>query len=931
MKNKKFLSLVLALVMVLGAFAPVFAETEAVDAKKADEAKAEEKVEDTAKKVEVKKVTGRDNKIQYLVDNKFVEGRKVNENPEDNDLALDSTIKRSEITKLLVYAIGRQDLAAKVQGVKIYNDVEADHWANGVITVGTTMASPANNVAFLNGYPDGSFKPEDNVTYGELAKMLVTIVKEDLTQEMHDAANKPGVWPAQWITWAAELGILEDVEIADANADANRADAFVMLYNALYAMKYIEKVPANETLGILSQLKNNKLTLNQGDYKKEFTLTGDTTFVLYNYKTKDVNAYDAGKADNNFAKAIRVSAIDNPEYYYGSLVRVLADDEGNVTHILELGNPKFLALGGKGWKVDPNDRWADVADATAETSRLVDFAGEDIDNAKLAKFNFDGGKAKEIAIWEGTYKAPENETLPENGEVDANNFGKDSAQIFSAKLTDDTRYFVADVEKNQLTEVKDLDAAILALGLTRASNWFSDVYVGYDSFDGTEKHETAQDQNVAGYNEAKVVVFNSVQKGNNDSQLLRVKNEATSLYDVTFEDVDGKEVVLNVEKYRGAFPFNFNDAKLDVVTVKNNAADGLSIATEIDHSDETKFPIVKVADVDGRKVRLEDKNGETAVFILESEFDQFLTSQDLEGKVIQFRTATGNEKKGPADEVNKIEIVSILKDGTALAGVLQNVAYANPSDIAYGHVKANNIKVTADDNLNSITMKEYYDFYNKDEGTHNVNYFIDHEDAENLVAFLGIVDSDGTDIRYEVQKDYDSKKKVVNIEVLVNNKWVALDSLDLTKVNDVQDAIDGLSLKPVVEKAVKAARADYDALSDDEKALVDEKKLVEAEAAVEDAEKTINKAVDALENETVVVAEELDGNGTYNDVFNAIKAYFTAKDVNASKISIEGVDGDDTLTANQTDVKENITSIDLEVNGVVRTFDNLKVQFSTGA
>ena len=108
--NKKIISLVLALVMVLGSFTSVFAaET------KKDDAKAESKEK-------VEKVVGKDNKIQYIIDKKLVEGY------EDGNYGLDKNIKRSEITRLLVLANGNEELSKQLQGsMQVYNDVKQYH------------------------------------------------------------------------------------------------------------------------------------------------------------------------------------------------------------------------------------------------------------------------------------------------------------------------------------------------------------------------------------------------------------------------------------------------------------------------------------------------------------------------------------------------------------------------------------------------------------------------------------------------------------------------------------------------------------------------------------------------------------------------------------------------------------------------------------
>lgn len=807
MKNKKFLTLVLALVMVLGSFTSVFAAATTT----------------STTTEEVKKVTGRDNKIQYLVDNKYVEGRKVNEDPKNNDLALDKNLKRSEITKLLVYAIGRQDLAEKVQGaMKVYSDVETTHWANGVITVGTTMASPANAVAMLNGYPDGTFKPERDVTYAELAKMLVVLVKKDLTPEM----AKNAIWASSWLTWAAELGILEDVVITDSNKAVTRADAFVMMYNALYTLKYVKKVPSNETMGILSQLSSNKLTLNQGDRQKTFTITNDTTFVLYNqYNQLQVNADLVSQVKNNFAAAVKVSAINNPSYYYGSLVRVLADANGNVTHILELGNPRYLALGNstadQGNIIDPNARWTGVAKATVETSRITDLIPVNDNNyrgkATAAKINYVGGDAKSMDFVTGNLSSAANATLKEGKfyEKDANNFNilDQEELVRSVNLTKSTRYFVADVAANQLTEVADVDAAIRILGLTRASNWFFDVYVGYDKVGADKDYINSNPTNAI--NEAKVVVFNSVQKDNNDGTLYRVKNEATTAYNATLEDVTGAETVINVGDVRWSFPFNFNDAKLDVVAYYNNNAGGRGFVTKIDHSDTAKYPIVKVTSVDGRKIVVTDVYGDTAQLTLNTDYDKFLTKDALENAVIQFRTTTNNDGKS-----NLVDIVSVLtKYNIALKGSLNVVAGFNQGNQRYGEVVLAAKDVA--NGLYRVTIDNQRNLYDEDERFARQEFKVTIPEAEALIA-AGIP----VYARYKVEKDYDSTWRAYDFEIKVGNDWVRVINLPAKGLPAIVDGVRKLTIPDDVkannyldvEKDVKKLEDAVDALSYEDKA-----------------------------------------------------------------------------------------------------------------
>lgn len=595
--NKKIISLVLALVMVLGTFTSVFAAepTKKAEAKKAE---AGEKVE---------KVVGKDNKIQYIIDKKLVEGY------EDGNYGLDKNIKRSEITRLLVLANGNEELAKQLQGsMKIYSDVDTKHWANGVITVGTTVPSDANGIAMLAGYPDGSFKPENDVTYAELAKMLVVLVKEDLTADMVKNAK----WASSWMTWAAELGILNDVTVADSNKAANRADAFTMVYNALYRMKEFKRVPANETRGIVSNLTNNKLTLNQ-DSEKEYTVTGDTVIV---------------NGINERKQIIKVNSLNNLDLYKGSLVRILTNDKNEVTHIIELGNPEALAKNAVAGKVVDNSVWEGVADYTVETdyykniTSLKDLNQKDVDKA-YATVTLNGSKTKADNI------------------VFHNENGK---EIVNLKVNDKTEIYVANPYNNIMREVKDINEALSLIGFHHYGDTFKipNVYAGFD----TDSHKAAIKGFDSARNTAKVIVFNVVSK-DNDGDLYRVINSSSSKFSTTLEDTDGKlydrDNVLN----KANFPLNYGDL-LDVIETRGDV-----ITKRIDHSDKKAFPVVRVVEVfDNDEVLVEDRFGnESKLYFGDADIFNAKQYKDLaKGDYLQFL---------PKEAMSRImDIVSILDD-----------------------------------------------------------------------------------------------------------------------------------------------------------------------------------------------------------------------------------------------------------------------------
>ncbi|EFR33256.1 MAG: S-layer homology domain-containing protein [Peptoniphilus harei] len=698
--NKKIISLVLALVMVLGTFTSVFAEAAKADAKKEEVKKTETKKAKAGEKVE--KVVGKDNKIQYIVDKKLVEGY------EDGNLGLDKNIKRSEITRLLVLANGNEELAKQLQGsMKIYSDVDVKHWANGVISVGTTVPSDANGIAMLAGYPDGSFKPENDVTYAELAKMLVVLAKKDLTADMVKNAK----WATSWMTWAAQLGILDDVNVVDSNKAANRADAFTMVYNALYTMKEFKRVPANETRGIVSNLTNSKLTLNQ-DSEKEYTITGDTVIV---------------DGINVRKQIVKVNSLNNLDLYKGSLVRILTNDKNEVTHIIQLGNPEVLARTDKEGELLDTDNhiWEGVADATVETNYYKNIESlKDLDQKKVdgayATVTLNGSKTK--ADYIKFHKANGNE-------------------LANLKVNDKTEIYVANPYNNIMKEVKDINEALSLIGFHNYGKDYKipNVYAGFD----TDDHKSAVKSFNSERSTAKVIVFNVVSK-DNDGDRYRVINSSSSKFSSTLEDTDGKlydrDNVLN----KANFPLNYGDL-LDVIETRGDVIDRL-----LDHSDEKAFPVVKVAQIfDNDEIQVEDRFGnETLLYVGDADIFNAKQYKDLaKGDYLQF---TANNK-----DARDIEIVSILddtKDTRDLfdkSGSVLNVVQGIEDHTVVGVIKwvgedQVEIKIESDNwdaNLNHTTR----------------TYKVDKELAKALKAHVG------KEVKFKAEnKDFDKAVRAYN-------------------------------------------------------------------------------------------------------------------------------------------------------------------------
>ena len=676
--NKKIISLVLALVMVLGTFSSVFAET----TKKADAKKAE-----AGEKVE--KVVGKDNKIQYVIDKKLVEGY------EDGNYGLDKNIKRSEITRLLVLANGNEELAKQLQGsMKIYSDVDTKHWANGVITVGTTVPSDANGIAMLAGYPDGSFKPENDVTYAELAKMLVVLAKEDLTADMVKNAK----WASSWMTWAAQLGILDDVTVADSNKAANRADAFTMVYNALYKMAEFKRVPANETRGIISDLTKDVLQLNQ-DSKMEYKVTADTVFVT--------------GVNGSRQQIVKLNSLNlkTDDYYLGSLVRILTNDKNEVTHIIELGNPAELARGTKAGHAVANDIWRGVADNTVETVNPV---------AKSA-----AEAQKEIKAGESYATIKFNDNNIDAKYIRFHNVKEAKDNIIDLKINDKTEFYVANPANNQMKKVANVNEALSLIGFQNYNDYkLAGVYAGFDS-DGLGRNWKAIKFNTADRHTAKVVVFNFVNKAA-EGEKYRVIESSSTKFMTTLENTDGKLFDRNNVYDTARFPLEYGD-KLDVIEF-DTVREGSIYTTLIDHSKTSVYPIVKITKVDDDKkfIEVEDLNGEkTFLDIRDADiFSAERYGKLEEGTSIQFRVE--NNKS------NVAEIISLLGDAKLEGSMVGVLPTADKAQRVGELVEVKNV-----DGVYHMVVKVDYNLFDEADKNGYATYIVADEYVDGLKANIG--------------------------------------------------------------------------------------------------------------------------------------------------------------------------------------------------
>ena len=240
--SKKLLALLLAMIMIVGSFTSVLAETTApANDKKAEEVKTEDKKDEkseekkdekseekteekTEEKEEMKeeepvKDEALDKAIEVLKKAGFITGYSA----DSDDFKVEKNVKRSEFASMIVRAMGLEASAKALATIPTgFKDVPTNHWANGYIAV-------AKQQGFVNGYTDGTFRPDRQISYQDMATMLTIALGQ---------AEVGTVYPAGYIVKAQQLGLFNNVNVPAYTDMATRGNVFKMLYNMITSKEF---------------------------------------------------------------------------------------------------------------------------------------------------------------------------------------------------------------------------------------------------------------------------------------------------------------------------------------------------------------------------------------------------------------------------------------------------------------------------------------------------------------------------------------------------------------------------------------------------------------------------------------------------------------------------------------------------------------------
>ena len=215
---------------------------------------------------------------------------------ESGNFRPDDTIRRSEIAKVAVTAMGMENVAGSSDQPTKYPDVVENHWANGYINVAT-------NQGIIIGDDEGNFRPDDTITYAEAVTVLVRLIGHT------PAAEKKGGFPQGYVTVATQTGITKSA-VASNDSAVIRGMVAQLTANALVTDKMVQTnfgsdesyQVVDETL--LEEELSTKIVYDQITAVGTSSLTGSSTLKNNEVKIGD-NVYEvADKALSDTRKLL---------------------------------------------------------------------------------------------------------------------------------------------------------------------------------------------------------------------------------------------------------------------------------------------------------------------------------------------------------------------------------------------------------------------------------------------------------------------------------------------------------------------------------------------------------------------------------------------------------------------------------------------------
>lgn len=363
-------------------------------------------------------------------------------------------VTRAEFAKVAVLALGYTDAQAKLlQGKTVFKDLPADHWATGYINLAVSQG-------IIKGYPDGTFKPNNNVKIAEALTVYVQGLKIDVRPS---ASNE---WYIPYLLEADKAGIYDAKEAPTAAAPrdivAKYTDRFMETPVYANGAYYDRNGNAKGTIQKLPVVKGTVASYDKSE--KKLKLVGQKEEIEIAGSAQVYGNLVVGAQVEYIAKNGRVAFLT-----------VVTSDSEIVEGIVKTGLNFTTAVGDeKKFKAIVNGK-----EVVLEVEDGVNVSRSHIGQKFVAVVG-DDGKIKSITISDNTTKGIVEKVSSVSGsnskrelKVDGTTYALDSKASIKGKEhpeAKETSASFSDIEKDDLVELTlNVDGKVSELVYTKLS------------------------------------------------------------------------------------------------------------------------------------------------------------------------------------------------------------------------------------------------------------------------------------------------------------------------------------------------------------------------------------------------------------------------------------------------------------------------------
>jgi len=136
----------------------------------------------------------------------------------DGRYSPNTVLTRAQFCVFMIHTLGMKDLVNAHAYKTLFTDVKPGNWYTGYVNL-------AYSEGLLAGYGNGKFGPDDPVTYGQAATLLLRILG-------YTATDVGKVWPTDYVNYAHSLELDEGLTLSP-DKGVTRGEAAILLYNTL--------------------------------------------------------------------------------------------------------------------------------------------------------------------------------------------------------------------------------------------------------------------------------------------------------------------------------------------------------------------------------------------------------------------------------------------------------------------------------------------------------------------------------------------------------------------------------------------------------------------------------------------------------------------------------------------------------------------------